>query len=103
MGPFLDPFFWGFGALWVPLGSLLGPLEARLGGLKSEKMQTVPRENSFENAAFWFFEAPDGSLGLFLPPLWPTWSQNGSQNGLQKWSRNLLKSGPKIGQKVVKK
>ena len=52
----------------MPLGSLLGPLEALLGGLKSEKMQTVPRKkNFFENAAFWFFEAPDGSLGLILP------------------------------------
>ena len=64
----------------MPLGSLLGPLEALLGGLKSEKMQTVLRENHFfENAAFWFFEAPDGSLGLILPPLWPIWSQNGPQ------------------------
>ena len=31
----------------MPLGSLLGPLEALLGGLKSEKMQTVSRENHF--------------------------------------------------------
>ena len=38
---FWIPFFWGLGVLWVPLGSLLGPLEALLGGLKSEKMQTV--------------------------------------------------------------
>ena len=81
-------FLGGFGALWVPLGSLLGPLEALLGGLKSEKIQTVPRENHFfENAAFWFFEAPDGSLGLILLPLWPIWSQNGPQNGPQKWSK----------------
>ena len=41
------PFFGGFGALWGPLGSLLGPLEALLGGLRSEKMQTVLRENHF--------------------------------------------------------
>ena len=27
----------GFGALWVPLGSLLGPLEALLGGLWTQK------------------------------------------------------------------
>ena len=54
-GPKLDffgvyfwiPFFGGFGALWGPLGSLLGPLEALLGGLRSEKMQTVLRENHF--------------------------------------------------------
>ena len=30
-------FFWGLGALWVPLGSLLGPLEALLGGLWTQK------------------------------------------------------------------
>lgn len=42
----------------MPLGSLLGPLEALLGGLKSEKMQTVSRENHFfENVALLVFEA----------------------------------------------
>ena len=77
----------------MPLGSLLGPPEALLGGLKSEKMQTVRREKHFfENAAFWFFEAPDGSLGLILLPLWPIWSENGPQ----KWP-------PKVVQKVTKK
>jgi hypothetical protein len=72
----------------VPLGSLLGPLEALLGGLKSEKMQTVQRENHFfENVAFLVFEALDGPLGLILPSLWPIWSENGSQNGPQKGSK----------------
>ena len=33
----MDSFFGGFGALWVPLGSLLGPLEALLGGLWTQK------------------------------------------------------------------
>ena len=37
LGPILDPFFGGFGALWVPLGSLLGPLETLLGGLWTQK------------------------------------------------------------------
>ena len=56
----------------MPLGSLLGPLEVLLGGLKSEKMQTVQRENHFFiNAVVWFFEAPDGLLGLILAPLGP--------------------------------
>ena len=88
MVPFLDPFFGGFGALWVPLGSLLGPLEALLGGLKSEQLQTVQREKHFfENVAFLVFEALDGPLGLILPSLWPIWSENGSQNGPQKWSK----------------
>ena len=49
----------------------------------------------FENAAFWLFEAPDGPLGLILPPIGPIWSQNGTQNVLQKWSKKLPKSGPK--------
>ena len=77
----------------MPLGSLLGPLEALLGGLKSEKMQTVPRENHFfENVAFLVFEALDGPLGLVLPPSWadlvPKWTP--------KWA-------PKVVQKVPKK
>ena len=72
----------------MPLGSLLGPLEVLLGGLKSEKMQTVQRENHlFENVAFLVFEALDGPLGLILPPLWLIRSENGLQNGSQKWSK----------------
>ena len=54
----------------MPLGSLLGPLEALLGSLKSEKMLTILRENHiFINAVFWLFEAPNGPLGLILVPL----------------------------------
>ena len=34
---FFKCFPLGFGALWVPLGSLLGPLEALLGGLWTQK------------------------------------------------------------------
>ena len=34
---FWIPFFGGFGALWVPLGSPLGPPEALLGGLWTPK------------------------------------------------------------------
>ena len=45
--------FWGLGVLWVSFGGLLGPLDALLGGPKSEKMVNVPRENNFfENAVF---------------------------------------------------
>ena len=55
----------------MPLGSLLGPLDALLGSPKSEKMQTVPRENHFfENAVFWLFEALDGPLGAHLGASW---------------------------------
>ena len=34
---FFFSFSLGFGALWVPLGSLLGPLEVLLGGLWTQK------------------------------------------------------------------
>ena len=85
-----------FGTLWVPLGSLLGPLEALLGGLKSEKMPTVPRENHFFiNTGLWFFEDPNGPLGLILVPLGQIWSQNGSQHG--------CKFDQKVGPKIIKK
>ena len=67
----------------MSLGSLLGPLDALLGGPKSEKMPTVLRENDFfENAVFWLFEALDGPLGFILASLVPIWSQNGLQNGV---------------------
>ena len=80
----------------MPLGSLLGPLEALLGGLKSEKMPTVPRENHFFiNTGFWFYEDPNGPLGLILVPLGQIWSQNGSQHG--------SKSDQKVGQEFIKK
>ena len=74
----MDPFFWGF--------------RSSLGGLKSEKMQTVLHENHFfENAAFWFFEAPDGSFGLILALLGRSDPKMGS-----KMSFNIfLKSGLK--------
>ena len=87
-GSILDPFFLGF--------------RSSLGGLKSEKMQTVPRENHFfENVAFLVFEALDGPF--ILPPLWLIWSENGPQNGLQKWFKKWSKNGsqndPKTDQK----
>ena len=64
---FWIPFFWGLGFLWVPFGSLLGPLEALLRGLCSQKpLKTNWFFKVFENAGFWFFEAPDGSFGLIL-------------------------------------
>ena len=97
VGQFVDPFFGGFGALWVPLGSLLGPLEALLGGLKSEKMQTIQRENHFfENVAFLVFEALDGPLGLVLPPSWA--------DLVPKWAPKLApKWAPKVTKKSSKK
>ena len=64
----------GFGALWVPLGSLLGPLEALLGGLKSEKMPTVPRENQSLSMQFFSF------FYVFFFPL-PFWLKTGVEVG----------------------
>ena len=81
----------------MPLGSLLGPLEALLGGLKSEKMPTVPLENHFFiNTGFWFYEDPNGPLGLILVPLGQIWSQNESQNESQINPKMSLKMIPKI-------
>ena len=40
---FVFSFSLGFGALWVPLGSLLGPLEALLGGLWTQKRVKTKR------------------------------------------------------------
>ena len=92
MDPIFDIFLDGFGAPWVSLGLL----EALLGRFKSEKMPTVPRENHFFiNTGFWFFEDPNGPLGLILVPLGQIWSQNGSQHG--------SKSAPKDCQKIIKK
>jgi hypothetical protein len=69
----------------VPLGSLLGPLEALLGGLLSEKMQTILHENHFfEIALFRFLKLLIGFLGSSWPLLGPICSQNAPQNGPQK-------------------
>ena len=88
-GPHFDPKIGSkFVNFWVNFGSLFLGFRSSLGGLKSEKMQTVPRENHFfENVAFLVFEALDGPLGLILPSLWPIWSENGSQNGPKKGSK----------------
>ena len=80
----------------MPLGSLLGPLEALLGGLESEKMQTVLHENHFfEIALFRFLKLLIGLLGSSCPLLGPIWSQNGL--------RNKPKSGPKTTKKRAQK
>ena len=78
--------------LWVNFGSLFLGFRSSLGGLKSEKMQTVPRENHFfENVAFLVFEA--------LVRKWiPEWSPKGVQKVTKKWS---TKSSPMV-QKILK-
>ena len=63
----------------MPLGSLLGPLETLLEASGSQKPSKIESFLRFEeDAAFWFFEALDGPLGLILPPSWadliPNWA-----------------------------
>ena len=86
--------------VWTTSGCLFGCLLGAFSGLLRFSWKPLDPKTLkncwffrvFENAAFWLFEAPDGSLGLILPPLWPIWSQNGPQNGSQKCS----KKEPKI-------
>ena len=89
----MDAFLKGFGALWVPLGSRLGPLEALLGGLWTPKtLKNLMFFKVFGNAAFWFFEPIDGSLGLILAPSWA--------DMVSKWAPKWAK---KLSNKMIKK
>ena len=91
-GPILDPFFLGFwsslGASWEPSwpswGCLGTPLDPKT--FKNYRFFKV-----FENAAFWLFEAPDGSLGLILLLLGQIWSQNGVPKWVPKVVLNDIK------------
>merc|ERR1711976_769217 len=88
MGPNLNPKIGSkFVNFWVNFGSFFLGFRSSLGGLKSEKMQTVPRENHFfENVAFLVFEA--------LVRKWaPKWSPKGVQKVTKKWS---TKSSPMV-------
>ena len=63
----LDSYFLGSWIFWVSFGSHLGPLEAFLRSLCSQKpLKTNWFFKVFENEGFWFFEAPDGSSRLIL-------------------------------------
>ena len=92
--------------LWISLGVVWEPSRASWGflgkPLDPKTLKNWGFFKLFENAAFWLFEAPDGSLGLILPPLWPIWSQSGPQNGSQKWSKKWSKSWSKMTPKVIK-
>ena len=93
---FWIPFFGGFGALWVPLGSLLGPHAALLGGLWTPKaLKNLRFFKVFGNAAFWLYEPLDGPLGLILAPFWA--------DLVPKLPQNWPKSGPKSDQKMINK
>ena len=84
----------------MPFGSHLGPLEAFLRGLYSQKpSKTNWFFKVFVNEGFLFFEAPDGSYGLILALLGRSDPKLGS-----KMSSNIfLKSGTKKCVKMFKK
>ena len=94
LGFFLSDFFRAFGALWVLLGRLLGFLRVswEVSGPKNTKNPKVFQ--GFLKAVVWLFEAPDGSLGLILPPLWPIWSQNGAPKLFPKMLKKHTKIWP---------
>ena len=81
----------------MPLGSLLGPPKALLGGSWTPK--TLKKTEGFlrflQMQLFGSLESLMALLGTYWPLLGPIWSQNGSQNG--------PKSGPKSVQKLVPK
>ena len=55
----------------MPLGSLLGPPKALLGGLWTPKtLKNFRFFKVFANPTFWVFEAIDGPLGPILAPSW---------------------------------
>ena len=84
----------------MPFGSHLGPLEAFLRGLYSQKpSKTNWFFKVFVNEGFLFFEAPDGSYGLILALLGRSDPKLGS-----KMSFNLFrKSGKKMCKTCLKK
>ena len=94
--------FWipllGLGALRLPIGSLLGPPKALLGGLWTLKTLKNKVCKVFANATFWVFGALDGPLGPILAPscadlvpkLTPKWPQKSSK----KCSKTSLKNDP---------
>ena len=80
---------------WTTFGCLFGCLLGAFSGLLRVSWEVSGPKNTknpkvfqgFLKAVVCLFEAPDGSLGLILPPLWPIWFQSGPQNGSQKWSK----------------
>ena len=89
-------FFGGFGALWVPLGSLLGALEALLGGLRTQKPSKTGGFLRFLKMQLF------GSLKLLMALLGsscPLFGRSGPKVG----PKMVPKSGPKSDQKVGQK
>ena len=98
----------GFGALWVCLGKLLGPLESLLGGLKSEKVSTVPRENHFFQCSFYnllkflmaFFGLSWSLLVYLVPNVGSQRFHKFGKHSSECWSKKRYKKGPLLGSKM---
>ena len=83
----------------MPFGSHLGPLEAFLRGLCSQKpLKKHGLFKVFVNEGFWFFEAPDGSFGLILALLGRSDPKLGSKMSFN----TFLKSGKTKYVKIIK-
>ena len=107
LGSILDLFVGGFGALWVPLGSLLGSLEALLGGLltqKPSKTDVFFRFLKMQLFGTWKL------LMVLLGSTCPLFGRSGPKVGpkwfpkvVQKVIKQLVKNGTKNDQKGSKK
>ena len=91
LGSILDSYFLGSWILWVPFGSHLGPLEAFLRSLCSQK----PLKNLGVFKGFWKWRfltlwSSWWSSWVHLGPLGPLWSQTGFQHEFQHLSTKFL-------------
>ena len=96
LGSILDLFVGGFGALWVPLGSLLGSLEALLGGLRTQKPSKTGGFLRFLKMQLF------GSLKLLMVLLGSSCPLFG-RSGPKMDPKMVPKRGPKSDQKMVHK
>ena len=103
----LDLFWGGFGALWVPLGSLLGSLEALLGGLRTQKhvktqcfLMVLKRLFLGLWSSWWLSWA---HLAPSLADLVPKWAPKWFPKVVQKVIKKLVKNDTKNDQKGSKK
>ena len=90
----------------MPLGSLLGPLEALLGGLWTQKCVKTLSFLRVLKRLFFGFEAPDGPLGLILAASWanlvPKWGHEmGNKSAADRYQKMgcicLIRSNNKSG------
>ena len=90
----LQTFFGGLlELLGCLLGAFLGLLRLSWEASRVKKCRQSHAKTGFVNAVFWFFEAPNGPLGLILVPFGWIWSQTWVPNGL----KSLVKSDQQVG------